>query len=70
MENLISAPISAEYKALQDIANAASTIAADLSGNSDSRIRGSFILIEGERVKLLLEALRKYMELTLTQDGD
>ncbi len=56
----MSIPTSAEYEALQDLAEAAETIDADLSGNSDGRIRGGFMLIEEARVRLLLKSLREY----------
>ncbi len=58
----MSIPTAAEYDALQDLAAAAETIDADLSGNADLRIRGGFILIEEARIRLLLKSLRTYRQ--------
>ncbi len=46
------------HLALEEVAAAAGSIEADLSGNADSRIRGGYILIEEARVGRLLDTLR------------
>jgi hypothetical protein len=58
----MSIPTAAEYDALQDLAAAAETIDADLSGNADLRTRGGFILIEEARIRLLMKSLRTYRQ--------
>lgn len=50
--------------ALADLVLAARSINADLSGNADSRVRGDMIMIEKRRIDLLLNAIRRYDEVS------
>ena len=49
--------VARELRAARHVVAAAETVAADLEGNADSRVRGDFIMIEKRRVDRLLDAL-------------